>query len=101
MNGQRITGACFTPGWTSYHHHRLQYQTYDITAALYRETPSRKQPGKLHAGARGNLLEVTVGNGWYKRGILGFDGKGNHYGKRTALIAQILLCYERMDAEKR
>ena len=26
MNGQRITGACFTPGWTSYHH-RLQYQT--------------------------------------------------------------------------
>ncbi len=92
MNGQRITGACFTPGWTSYHH-RLQYQTYDITAALYRETPSGNNPESSTQERGGNLLEVTVGNGWYK-GILGFDGKGNHYGKRTALIAQILLCYE-------
>lgn len=33
-----------------------------------------------------------MGNGWYK-GILGFYNQGNHYGKRTALIAQIEIQY--------
>ena len=31
INGKRVGDQLFTPGWTSYHH-RLQYQTYDVTA---------------------------------------------------------------------
>ena len=75
LNGQRVSDARFTPGWTSYQE-RLQYQTYDITNFLTGE----------------NCIEITVGNGWYK-GILGFYGQGNHYGTRTAAIAQIELTY--------
>ena len=33
LNGQRVGDAVLTPGWTSYHH-RLQYQTYDVTSLL-------------------------------------------------------------------
>ena len=75
INGQRVGDAFLAPGWTSYQE-RLQVQTYDITSCLQEE----------------NKLEVTVGNGWYK-GILGFYGQGNHYGNRTALLAQIELRY--------
>jgi len=75
VNGQRVGDAILAPGWTSYQE-RLQVQTYDITSCLQEE----------------NKLEVTVGNGWYK-GILGFYGQGNHYGNRTALLAQIELRY--------
>lgn len=75
VNGQRVGDAFLAPGWTSYQE-RLQVQTYDITSCLQED----------------NKLEVTVGNGWYK-GILGFYGQGNHYGNRTALLAQIELRY--------
>ena len=40
------------PGWTDYHK-ILQYQFYDVTEEL-----------KTHTGE--NLLELIVGNGWYK-----------------------------------
>ena len=33
INGKRVGDRLFTPGWTSYHH-RLQYQTYDVTSHL-------------------------------------------------------------------
>jgi alpha-L-rhamnosidase len=56
---------------------RLQYQTYDITDQLTDH----------------NRIEFTVGNGWYK-GTLGYHGEGNHFGNRTALIAQIEIVYE-------
>lgn len=69
----------FAPGWTCYQE-RLQYQTYDITGLLTEGTDEQE-------------IRFTVGNGWYK-GILGFFNQGNHYGKRTALIAQIDLFYE-------
>ncbi len=75
INGCRAGDAFLAPGWTAYQE-RLQVQTYDITAFLQKD----------------NMLEVTVGNGWYK-GVLGFYGQGNHYGKRTALLAQIELRY--------
>lgn len=64
------------PGWTSYHH-RLQYQTYDITELLEKD----------------NEITVTVGNGWYK-GELGFDARPNLYGDRTALLAMVRIEYE-------
>lgn len=76
LNDKKISNICFAPGWTNYKE-RLQYQTYDITSFLKEE----------------NFLEVTVGNGWYK-GILGFHGRGDHYGKRTAIIGQVEVTYE-------
>ena len=79
LNGKRVGDTRFAPGWTSYQK-RLQYQVYDITEYLEQNKD------------RENLLEVTVANGWYK-GILGFYGQGCHYGKRTALIAQIDILY--------
>lgn len=75
MNGVPTSDIRFAPGWTSYQS-RIQYQTYDITSLVKEK----------------NEIRFTVGNGWYK-GILGFFNQGDHYGKRTALIAQIVLTY--------
>jgi alpha-L-rhamnosidase len=77
INGQRVGDQVLTPGWTSYHH-RLQYQTYDVT-------------DRLENGA--NAVGVYLGNGWY-RGIIGFAGVRNHYGDRVALLFQLEVTYE-------
>ena len=76
LNGKPCSDVHFAPGWTSYQA-RIQYQAYDVTDLVKEE----------------NEIRFTVGNGWYK-GILGFENRGNHYGTRTALIAQIVLDYE-------
>lgn len=76
LNGQRIGKDCMAPGWTSYHH-RLQYQCYDITEQIKED----------------NLLEIPVGNGWYK-GILGFDCKPDRYGNKVEVFAEIHIWYE-------
>lgn len=76
LNGQRIGDHYFMPGWTSYHK-RLQYQTYDVTAAL--------KTGK-------NMALVTVGDGWY-RGNLEFNKKRNLYGKEVGLLFQLEIEY--------
>ena len=81
LNGQRVSDAYFAPGWTSYGS-AIQYQTYDVLNLLGEE----------------NRMQVTVGNGWYK-GILGFYNEGNHYGTRTALIAQLRVVYENGEDE--
>lgn len=75
VNGKKAGEAFMAPGWTSYHH-RLQYQTYDITELL----------------AEKNELAVTIGNGWYK-GYLGFDAKPDNYGDRTAVLAMVRVEY--------
>jgi alpha-L-rhamnosidase len=72
LNGKRIGDQLFTPGWTSYHH-RLQYQTYDVTALVNRGD---------------NAIGAMLGDGWY-RGYLGFFGGRNLYGRRLALLAQL------------
>src|SRR5713101_8241835 len=77
LNGQRVGDQLFTPGWTSYHH-RLQYQTYDVTPLL--------RPGA-------NVVGAMLGDGWY-RGNLGFFGQRNLYGRRLALRAQLDIHYE-------
>ena len=77
LNGQRVGDQLFTPGWTSYHH-RLQYQTYDVTPLL--------RPGA-------NVVGAMLGDGWY-RGHLGFFGQRNLYGRRLALRAQLEVRYE-------
>ncbi|MDO4284323.1 MAG: family 78 glycoside hydrolase catalytic domain [Eubacteriales bacterium] len=77
LNGEKA-GDCFlAPGWTSYHH-RLQYQTYDVTAML-------------HAGS--NRIELCVGNGWY-RGYLNCEGERAFYGDRLAVRAMLYCEYE-------
>lgn len=76
LNGKKIGDHYFTPGWTSYHK-RLQYQTYDVTAAL--------KTGK-------NTALVTIGDGWY-RGNLEFNHKRNLYGKEVALLFQLEIEY--------
>lgn len=76
LNGRRVGDAVLTPGWTSYHH-RLQYQTYDVTALL-REGD--------------NVLGAILGDGWY-RGYLGFEGQRNLYGDRLGLLLQLHVTY--------
>ena len=64
----RVGDHVLAPGWTSYHH-RLRYQTFDVTDAARARAPTRS--------AR------MLADGWY-RGRLGFDGgRRNIYGDRT------------------
>ena len=76
LNGQRVGDQLFTPGWTSYHH-RLQYQTYDVTQLL--------RNGE-------NAIGAMLGDGWY-RGNLGFFGQRNLYGRRLGLRLQLEIHY--------
>lgn len=82
LNGHRVGDYYFTPGWTSYHH-RLQYQTYDVTDSL--------KPGL-------NAIGALMGNGWYKGHIAWGEkrdiAKRNNYGDRTALLLQLHITYQ-------
>jgi alpha-L-rhamnosidase len=72
LNGRRVGDEVLAPGWTSYRH-RLRYQTHDVTALVT---------------AGENVLEVLLGNGWY-RGRLGWAGRRALYGDRLAVLAQL------------
>lgn len=50
LNGKRVGDFILAPGWTEYCK-RLQVQTYDITGMLGGD----------------NTLDITVGNGWFRR----------------------------------
>lgn len=77
INGAAVSDDVMSPGWTSYHH-RLRYQTYDVTA-------------RLRTGS--NAIGVTLGDGWY-RGRLGYHGgRRNIYGDRLAVLAQLEVEY--------
>ncbi len=76
INGQRISDAYFTPGWTAYQK-RLQYQVYDVTDLLKKGT---------------NAIGVSLGSGWY-RGVIGFSNNHNVYGKDIALLFQMEINY--------
>ncbi|MDD3242596.1 MAG: family 78 glycoside hydrolase catalytic domain [Eubacteriales bacterium] len=71
LNGEKIGDEALTPNCNDYPAF-LQYQTYDVTPLLKDE----------------NLLEVFVGDGWYK-GRFGLDQK--HPDLPYALIAQLEL----------
>ncbi len=77
LNGERIGDHVLAPGWTSYHH-RLRYQTFDVTGLL--------QQGR-------NAIGGWLGEGWYA-GRLGFGGGHRHiYGAETGLAVQLeVLC---------
>ena len=53
INGRRVSQDVLCPGWTAYKH-RLQVQTYDVTALLLAE----------------NTLTVLLGKGWYRSPLL-------------------------------
>lgn len=76
LNGQRVGDAYFTPGYSSYHH-RLYYQTCDVSDLL-------------HAGE--NVAGVILGDGWY-RGSLGIASQRNTYGQRLGLLWQLMVSY--------
>ncbi|HWM21955.1 MAG TPA: family 78 glycoside hydrolase catalytic domain [Ilumatobacteraceae bacterium] len=77
-NGASVGDDVLAPGWTSYHH-RLRYQTLDVTSAI-------------HEGD--NALGVTVAEGWY-RGRLGFrGGRREVYGTDVGPVAQLELHYD-------
>ncbi|MGX1676328.1 glycoside hydrolase family 78 protein [Streptomyces sp. NPDC055400] len=77
LNGSRVGDIALAPGWTSYHH-RLRYQTYDVTAAL-------------HTGS--NVLGASLADGWF-RGRLGFNGGTRHiYGDQRGLLVQLEIEY--------
>lgn len=73
LNGQVISTALFTPGWTAYEW-RLQVNQFDITDLL--------EPT--------NRLEILLGNGWW-RGNLGFAAANANYGERLALLANVTI----------
>ena len=72
LNGKRVTENVLTPG-TSEYWKRLPYQTFDVSAYL-------------HAGE--NIIEVTLGDGWY-RGRNGNTGTRNVFGTDIALLLQL------------
>ncbi len=72
LNGERVGDAVLTPGFSSYAH-RLQVQTYDVTALL--------RPGA-------NALGAVLGDGWF-RGRTGASGARNRWGTRVALLLQL------------
>ncbi len=77
LNNQVVGDQVLAPGWTSYHH-RLRYQTYDVTP-------------QLHTGR--NAIGVMLGDGWY-RGRLGYGGgRRNVFGERLAVLAQLEIEY--------
>ena len=77
LNGKRVGEEYFTPGWTSYDF-RYQYQTYDVTDAL-------------KTGA--NCVAAMLGDGWF-RGRTMAASKRNSYGKKLALLAQLVITYK-------
>jgi alpha-L-rhamnosidase len=76
LNGSRVGDAFFTPGYTSYQH-RLQYQTYDVTALL------RPQE---------NVVGVILGDGWYRGNVSALFLR-HVYGDRLALLLQLHIRY--------
>jgi len=76
VNGKRVGDEYLTPGWTAYDF-RFQYQTYDVT-------------GMVKNGA--NCVAAMLGDGWF-RGRSGWEGRRNLYGKKLALLAQLVITY--------
>lgn len=77
INDIKVSDECLTPYCNSYEHW-LQYQTYDVT--------------KLLKGKQENLIEVVVGDGWYK-GRFGLPAKECNYGDTRLLIGELHITY--------
>ncbi|MEW9052264.1 MAG: family 78 glycoside hydrolase catalytic domain [Neobacillus sp.] len=76
LNGEKIGNDYLAPFLNDYAT-EVQYQTYDIT----------------HLVKEKNLVEISLGNGWYK-GRFGLDCERHIYGDRFAAIAELHLEFE-------
>ncbi|GJQ28739.1 MAG: hypothetical protein HBSAPP03_06230 [Phycisphaerae bacterium] len=76
LDGRRVGDQHLAPGWTDYAK-RVQFQTYDVTAAL--------TPGE-------NVIGAWVGPGWFC-GHAGLFGAVRYWGERPALLAQLEIEY--------
>jgi len=77
INKEKVGEEYFTPNYNAYNKW-LQYQSYDITDSL--------KPGD-------NIVEVSLGNGWYK-GRFGFEGLTEGiYGDKFALLFEMVIKY--------
>ena len=82
LNGSRVGRFILAPGWTQYNK-RLQVQHYDVTELVKGE----------------NTLEITVGNGWFRRTNAPWTGTQNPDEFLPAMvIAALSVTYE--DGEK-
>ena len=80
LNERRVGEFILAPGWTAYPH-RLQYQAYDVTDMLGSD----------------NTLTVTVGKGWYRSAMPGFQAspyQAKLMENPPAVLAQLELAYE-------
>lgn len=77
LNGSKAGDECLSPGLCAYDKW-LPYQTLDLS-------------GSVKTGE--NLVEISLGNGWYK-GRYGLDHKREfHYGEEFACICELVLTY--------
>jgi alpha-L-rhamnosidase len=76
INGSRVGGDYFAPGWTDYNR-RVYYQTYDVTSLL-------------HEGE--NTIAAILSDGWYS-GYIGPEGKRCYYGVHPRLAVQLDIEY--------
>ena len=79
LNQKKVGNAYLTPGFNDYNYY-LRYQGYNITQLLETE----------------NVLEVHMGNGWYKGRIgISFDNKQDDlWGDEYKLCAKIIIKFE-------
>ncbi|MBN1131957.1 MAG: family 78 glycoside hydrolase catalytic domain [Bacteroidales bacterium] len=77
LNGKKVSDQLFTPGWTSYHK-RLQYQVYNVTKLVNKGD---------------NAIGAILGDGWF-RGPFAWTMEKEHYGKKTALLLQLVITFQ-------
>lgn len=75
LNGKRITDSVLNPGFTSYQH-RIQYQSYDVTAFL----------------SDANTLELGVGQGWAV-GYTAWKRTNHFFADHPSVIAWLDIAY--------
>ena len=77
LNGKRVGNFILAPGWTEYDH-RIQVQTYDVTALL----------------SDMNQLDVVVGRGWFRHRYPAWTAAQSHREHlRSAVIACLHITY--------
>ncbi|MGI6056737.1 MAG: family 78 glycoside hydrolase catalytic domain [Bilifractor sp.] len=81
INGAKVGDEVLTPYYNDYHTEE-QYQTFDVTELL-----------NGACGEKPSVLEVYLGNGWYK-GKFGLGHTDKNFGSRFLLIAELHIRYE-------
>lgn len=78
INGKRVGGDWFNPGWTDYRY-RIMYNSYDVTSLL-------KEGG--------NAMGVMLGSGWFSDLNIFTSAYVDPYGIRQSLLSKLELRFE-------